>query len=191
MSATGRRDVRVNYDDYPTPKWVVDMGLELVVSPCPAGRWLEPAAGDGRIVSLIAEKWPNATVTGVDIQDRVYAPVGKGVVRAIKGDFRHLEGLGYYDRIVTNPPYALAEDFLVKSIELLVPGGQLALLLRLAFLEGQGRADRLWSSQAYKPKSVHVLSRRPSFTGKGTDATAYAWFVWERGFEGETKLGWL
>lgn len=27
-------------------------------------------------------------------------------------------------------------------------------------------------------------SERPSFTGRGTDATSYSWFVWERGGTG-------
>jgi len=27
---------------------------------------------------------------------------------------------------------------------------------------------------------MFVLSKRPSFTGKGTDATDYAWFVWDK-----------
>ena len=30
------------------------------------------------------------------------------------------------------------------------------------------------------PTALHVLSKRPSFTGKGTDATDYAWYVWDK-----------
>ena len=30
------------------------------------------------------------------------------------------------------------------------------------------------------PTSLFVLSKRPSFTGKGTDATDYAWYVWDK-----------
>jgi len=26
---------------------------------------------------------------------------------------------------------------------------------------------------------LHVISKRPSFTGGGTDATEYAWFIWD------------
>ena len=28
---------------------------------------------------------------------------------------------------------------------------------------------------------LYTLHKRPSFTGRGTDATSYSWFVWERG----------
>jgi hypothetical protein len=38
---------------------------------------------------------------------------------------------------------------------------------------------------------VHVLSRRPSFTGGGTDSAAYGWFVWRKGYVGSPRLGWL
>ena len=27
---------------------------------------------------------------------------------------------------------------------------------------------------------LYTLSKRPSFTGKGTDATSYSWFMWDK-----------
>ena len=30
------------------------------------------------------------------------------------------------------------------------------------------------------PTSIHVLSKRPSFTGTGTDATGYCWIIWDK-----------
>ena len=33
--------------------------------------------------------------------------------------------------------------------------------------------------KAYPVNKLYVLSKRPSFTGKGTDSAAYAWFVWD------------
>lgn len=35
---------------------------------------------------------------------------------------------------------------------------------------------------------VYVLPQRPSFTGKGTDSTSYAWFVWTSAEKTEGKL---
>lgn len=51
------------------------------------------------------------------------------------------------------------------------------MLLRLAFLESKKRCD-FW--QKHPVSKLYVLSERPSFTGAGTDATAYAWFVWNK-----------
>ena len=33
------------------------------------------------------------------------------------------------------------------------------------------------------PTEMYVLNQRPSFTGKGTDAQEYAWFVWDKAKE--------
>lgn len=52
------------------------------------------------------------------------------------------------------------------------------------------RGHHVWSGDALgrradfhrrHPSDVFVLPRRPSFTGGGTDATEYAWFVWGPG----------
>lgn len=51
-----------------------------------------------------------------------------------------------------------------------------AFLLRLNWLASQKRA--FWLRK--NTPSVYVLPKRPSFTGKGTDATDYCWAVWRR-----------
>lgn len=95
-----------------------------------------------------------------------------------------------YDCVIGNPPYKYAEAFVRLSLEHTVEGGYVVFLLRLAFLEGQERGAGLWKE--YPPKQVAVCSQRPSFTGDGkTDATAYAVFVWQKGYSGSTSLTWL
>lgn len=49
------------------------------------------------------------------------------------------------------------------------------MLLRTSFLESKNRYE-FW--QRYPLNGLYVLNKRPSFTGHGTDATNYAWFVW-------------
>jgi len=51
------------------------------------------------------------------------------------------------------------------------------MLLRLAFLESKKRKP-FWDK--HPVTQLYVLSERPSFTNKGTDATAYAWFIWSK-----------
>lgn len=87
-------------------------------------------------------------------------------------------------------PYADAEIFVRRSLQLLKTKGHLIFLLRLAFLESQTRGNGLW--QQYPPKEVHVLVERPSFTGNGkTDETAYAIYIWQKGVYGNPTLHWL
>ena len=53
-----------------------------------------------------------------------------------------------------------------------------AFLLRTNFLESEKRF-KWW--QEHPLSGLYTLHKRPSFTGRGTDATSYSWFVWERG----------
>ena len=93
--------------------------------------------------------------------------------------------------IVTNPPYRLAAEFVLKAIEL--AKGRVFMFLKLTFLEGQDRFDRLFSR--FPPKRVYAFPRRIVCGKNGefpkSSAVAYAWFVWERGYRGEPRLGWL
>lgn len=88
-------------------------------------------------------------------------------------------------------PVADAEAFVRKALSELTHGGWVVFLLRLAFLEGQDRYRRLWRYAI--PSNVLTLSRRPSFTGDGnTDATAYATYYWQKGYEPDRYAGgWL
>ena len=95
------------------------------------------------------------------------------------------QGIDYFknefsaDVVISNPPFNLAEEFIVKAIDELKHGGMLVFLLRVNYLGSQKRYDSLWQQEKYKPKQIITLVQRPSFTGDGaTDSTEYAFFVW-------------
>ena len=96
----------------------------------------------------------------------------------IIGDFLTLNTDIKYDLIIGNPPFNKALEFLEKCFTLLDENGTMVMLLRTAFLESRSRYD-FW--QNHPLSKLLVLSQRPSFTGKGTDATSYSWFVWQKG----------
>jgi len=85
-----------------------------------------------------------------------------------------LEWTGNTDLIITNPPFSLEQEFITKSCK---QAETVIMLLRLNYLGSITRHE--WWKE-YSPTSLYVLSKRPSFTGKGTDATDYAWFVWDK-----------
>jgi len=80
-----------------------------------------------------------------------------------------------FDLIITNPPFSLAMEFLLKLLD---EADTVIYLLRLNMLGSQARRD-FWNNRP--PTHLFPLARRPSFTGNGTDATEYAWFAWDRG----------
>jgi hypothetical protein len=100
---------------------------------------------------------------------------------------------GWYDWVITNPPYALstgakASDF-VRQAFAFAPC--VAMLLRLSWLEPcPDRADIL---QRRPPQQIIILPRI-SFTGphgrRGTDSVTSAWFVWDPfAAHSDTRLG--
>ena len=96
--------------------------------------------------------------------------------------------------IVTNPPYFCADKFLEHALEISKSGVKIAMLFRLAFLEGQARY-KLFNK--YPPKRVYVFSKRLNCAKNGdfnkykSSAIAFAWFIWEKGYIGDTKLKWI
>jgi hypothetical protein len=87
------------------------------------------------------------------------------------------------DLIIGNPPYMLAEEHVTLARK---TGAWVAFLLRLSFLGSQARAKTVWASPGLR--WLIPISRRPSFTGGGSDASEYAVFVWGRGFTGNAVV---
>jgi len=168
-------------DNYPTPPWCTDALLEWVMpNVCPElrGPILDPCAGEGGILSPFDE-WGIKTAA-VEIREECHeilqAITGKN---SVIGNFLEM----HRDRVelmgarsvVMNPPFSLAKEF-VEFCILLGLHDYVVSLLRLPFLATEGRYD-WW--QSYAPSDVCVMSSRPSFLGKGSDSTEYAWFVWD------------
>lgn len=91
----------------------------------------------------------------------------------------HDFGEAVFDVIITNPPFSLTREFLRKSLRELKPDGTLIYLQRLNYLGSRERVP-FWREVGY-PDATPILIPRPSFTGKGTDATEYCWYVYDRG----------
>jgi SAM-dependent methyltransferase len=169
MSATGRSKVRDELDRYDTPAWCVDRLLDRVS--LPHGWWLEPCCGSGSIIRAVARRqapgW--AQWTALDIEPRgVFAEA-----MADRADFLTWTPpqRKRFRVSISNYPYKHAYEFARKNRDL---ADIVVALLRLNWLESEVRAHWL---RCNKP-DVYVLPNRPSFNGRGTDATAYGWFVW-------------
>ena len=99
--------------------------------------------------------------------------------------------------VITNPPYKYAKEFVEKAIESVTDGHKVAMFLKLQFLEGKGRREFF---DKYPPKMVYVSSSRimcaknGDFDGikeSGGSAVAYCWYIWEKGYSGDTIIKWF
>ena len=98
--------------------------------------------------------------------------------------------------IITNPPYALATEFVLKSLELLYPMNIAAFFMKIQFLETKGRYEKIFKDQP--PKYVYIFRDRITVAKNGdlkefqtSSAVCYAWYIWYKGYSGSPQLGWL
>jgi hypothetical protein len=96
--------------------------------------------------------------------------------------------------VITNPPYKFALEFVQRALDSIKPGRKVAMFLKLQFLEGKSRKKFF---QITPPRRVYVSSSRlkcaknGEFESIASSAVAYAWFVWEKGYTGETVVKWI
>lgn len=178
---------RQNEDYYATDPIAID---KLLTVEKPNERIWEPACGGGHLAERLKGK--GYRVRSTDIVDRGYCDEIVDFL-SVSPNITDLT----YD-ILTNPPYKYAMEFVLKALELLQPGCKCYMFLKLTFLEGKGRYKDLFSK--YPPKKVLVFSERvlcaknADFEGMkqgGGSAVAYAWFVWEKGFNGKPIIKWI
>lgn len=100
--------------------------------------------------------------------------------------------------ILTNPPYKFATEFILRALEILDDGCYACFLLKTTALEGKKRYEMVYKH--YPPKYVFQFTERllcaknGDFDGMrngGGSAVSYAWFVWEKGYKGQTIIDWI
>jgi hypothetical protein len=174
-------------DDFPTPPWatraliehVLDDKRQLAAQTC-----LEPACGAGHMGRVLKEYF--ARVDCADAYD-----YGYGQIR----DFlSHPEKLGAADWVITNPPFRLSEEFVLRALRIARNG--VAILARTVFIESVGRYRNLFE-RTPPTKFAQFTERVPMIKGrldrKATTATGYAWLVWEKDSNNNThpRLMWV
>ena len=148
-----------------------------------SGPILEPSCGEGHISEVL--KTRGYDVTSRDLVNRGYGD---------EADFLSIDNTEWMGDIVTNPPYKFAKEFVEKALQIIPNGNKVAMFLKLTFLEGKARRSLFRTAP---PIRVWVSSSRlkcamnGDFDAMGGSATAYAWFVWQKGYKGDTIIKWF
>lgn len=187
ISATNRGSKRIDSDFYATPISAIENLLHNHI--IKEGNILECSAGNGNIVKTIFKYNSHMLETqyldAVEIRCEEKEQLEHWANKVYIQDFLNFQPERKYKTIISNPPYSLAQEIIEKCFEITDENTEIIMLLRTAFLESKKRYN-FW--QKHPLNGLYVLSQRPSFTGKGTDATSYAWFVWNGSDKQEIKV---
>jgi len=164
-------------DFYPTPAYVVE---ELLKRETFQGNVWECACGTGDISEVFVKK--GYDVISTDLIDRGY---GK------KGDFLSSDFIA--DNIVTNPPYKLSLDFILKAKQ--QSNNKIAMFLKTVWLESESRHE-MFQDDVFPLKTVYQFSKRVSLYKNGikmknSGMIAYAWYVWDKSHVGKPTIEWI
>lgn len=156
--------------------------LLLEVEPELSNIW-EPACGEGHLAKVFDEVEKSRKAT--DLIDRGYGTVE---------DFL-LNTESYHNGdIVTNPPYKYAQEFVEHALNKVDEGRKVCMFLKVLFLETQKR-KKLFIK--FPPKVIYISSSRINCAKNGdfvtcnSSAIAYAWYIWVKGYKGETVIKWI
>lgn len=182
------KEIREKNDYYATDPIAIDILLNETNVRFNNNIW-ECACGEGHLSERLKQHGYN--VFSTDIIER-NVPIDKEV------NFLKLnDGTTWNGDIITNPPYSSATSFIKKAMDVIPTGNKVAMLLKVLFLEGKARKELF---KKYPPKYVYVFSGRimcaknaefDKMKAGGGSAVAYAWFIWEKGYQGKTIIDWI
>ncbi len=172
--------IREENDFYATEPKAAELLLDVV--PELNNIW-ECACGQGHLAKVFGnvDKLGKAT----DLIDRGYGATE---------DFLQSKEPYHNGDIVTNPPYKYAKEFVEKALELVDVGRYVCMFLKVLFLESRSRKELFIK---FPPKVIYVSSSRINCAKNGdfdtytSSAIAYAWYVWQKGYNGESVIKWI
>ena len=136
ISATNRGAIRAVADFYATPLNCIENLLNYW-QPKPNDKILDPCAGNGNFGLVLSKKFDNI-IDAIELREeekvglhRIYDDVRIG---------NCLDYKNYYDVVITNPPYTIAQEIITHYLEVVKPR-EVVMLLRTAFLESKKRYD--------------------------------------------------
>lgn len=150
----------------------------------------EPACGGGHLAKEFLRMGKLAHAT--DIVDRGWVRQ-EGTV-----DFLRYDGpwTPFPGDVVTNPPYDLALEFVLKALDTVEQDRYVAMFLPLTFMETHRRYQSLFSRTPPiriwpYVKRRHCALNADFETYGHNNMKAYAWYVWQKGNYSKTELKWI
>ena len=166
----------------------------------------ECACGEGNLSQVLVNR--GYGVTSSDLINRGYGMVQNFLEIEFSNNYieyldidnpyklKRIKGRKDYIKvdILTNPPYKQALEFVKHALEIISDDFYAIFFLKIQFLEGK---ERYKFFKENPPKYVYVHSERQkcalnnNFNNIKSSAVCYAWFIWQKGYKGDTIIRWI
>ena len=182
LSGTSVTRERIKDDYYATPKASTKALLEVENF---EGNIFEPCCGQGHISEVL--KMYGYSVYSNDLVNRGYGETFKNF---LTDDFQ------LFDNIITNPPFKYAKEFILRALD--ISNKKVAMFCKIQLLEGVQRQEMFKNTPL---KTVYVFTKRQNPLRNGSEydengkkwasTMCFAWFVWDKSYEGLPQIKWI
>lgn len=155
----------------------------------------EPAAGNGNLSNWLRNNGYHIIASDLKYRGCTDGSIIDGLDFLTTYPYNKFKGAAAHPFvIITNPPYSLATEFIEHALEILPEGGFYIALMNITYLHGIDRYKRVYSKGTLREvyvfsKKIHVYKNNIP-TGY-TSMCVYAWYVFQKGYNGQPTLYWL
>ena len=169
-------------DFYPTPAWATEALFNIITPYNTTTGWTlcwEPACGKGHMSEVLRKHF--TVIFSSDVKDYGYR-----TMNFVSNFITEDRIMPRVDWIITNPPFNLAEKFILKALDIAEYG--VAIFGRIQLLETVDRYNHIYIKNP--PNIVAPFSSRVNLMegelSNKSGQMMFAWFVWEK--DGEDAL---
>lgn len=158
---------------FPTPAGLVERMIEAA-DLTPGCSVLEPSAGSGAILDLVAKAEPTAKLSAYERNHSLRAILAAKGYADVGDDFTDFEPRGGFDRVLMNPPFENGQDMahVMRAYEALNAGGRLVAIMSPGPFfrsDAKARAFRVWFDELGGEKTdIEAGAFKASGTGVST-----------------------
>ena len=171
---TSEREAADYYTTDPTAVEQFVKHIEMLIGNISHSVIWEPACGCGNISEVL--KKHGYKVSSTDLHDRGY---GESGLDFLKTKIAFSDPHFIIDTIITNPPYSLANEFILHAMDILPNFGHYFALMNLSYLTGIQRHETIYGKGYLR--AIHIYPHRINCyknninTGHSSPVN-YAWF---------------
>lgn len=157
----------------------------------------ECAAGNGYLSNWLKQNGYNVVASDLKYRGCTDGSIIDGLDFLTTYPYNKFKGAAAHPSVIlTNPPYSLANEFILHALNILPDGGVYIALMNISYLCGQKRYETIYSKGTLREvylfrKRIECWRNNDKETYGGKAMVDFAWYVFQKGYKGQPTLYWL